>query len=253
MEGDTYWRKVKGGSAPEPRFKEREIILRFFTFANRLSNYTGRLKSFLNEYMELYRPQEGDATLKGQAASFRQTMQNIYAVFGDKSARLYEINPRTNRGGWDSKFSVAAFDMQASALMNQPTAKVQKAAEQIRELFLFLLLTDADIQGAISKTTSSAVQTKIRWTTFRGLVDPIINDTLVEPRFFDFEFRKELFEKSDVCQICKNQIHSLDDSTVDHIHPWSKGGKTIRSNAQLAHRGCNARKNATIPVSAAPV
>jgi len=252
LEQDPYWRKVKGGSVPESRFKEREIILRFFAFSNRLAVYKSGLKGFLNDYMAEHRPQAGDATLKAQAASFRQTMQNIYAVFGEHSARLYETNARTNQGTWDTKFSVAAFDIQASALMNQPTAKVQKAAEQIRELFLFLLLTDTEIQGAISRTTGSATQTKIRWTKFRGLVDPIINGTVIEPRFFDFEFRRQLFEKNPTCQICKNQIHSLDDSTVDHIQPWSKGGKTIHSNGQLAHRGCNARKNAMVPAEVVP-
>ena len=131
--------------------------------------------------------------------------------------------------------------------MNQPPAKVQKASERIRELFLFTLLTDTELQGAISKTTGSAAQTKIRWTKFRGLVDPIIRGTLVEPRFFDFEFRKQMYEKSPVCRICKNEIHSLEDSTVDHIIPYSKGGKTTPDNGQLAHRGCNARKNAKMP------
>jgi hypothetical protein len=45
-----------------------------------------------------------------------------------------------------------------------------------------------------------------------------------------------------------NQIHSFEDSTVDHITPYSKGGKTVPANAQLAHRACNARKNAQMPV-----
>jgi len=31
------------------RFKEREVILRFFAFANRLPQYSGNLKRFLNE------------------------------------------------------------------------------------------------------------------------------------------------------------------------------------------------------------
>jgi hypothetical protein len=252
LEKDSYWRKCKGGDQPEGRFKEREVILRFFAFANRLPQYSGNLKRFLNEYMGQYAPREPQ-DLKAHAAQFRQTMQNIYAVFGDKAARLYEINPRTNKGGWDSKFSVTAFDIQASALMNQPTAKVQKAAEQLRELFLFTILTDIEMQDAISKRTGSTLQTKIRWTKFRELVDPVIAGTLVEPRFFDFEFRKDLYDKSPVCQLCKNQIHSLDDSTVDHIIPYSKDGKTVHENAQLAHRGCNARKNAQMPVTAASI
>lgn len=250
LEQDNYWRKSKGGDGPEGRFKEREMILRFFSFANRLSSYTGNLKRFLNEYMEQYAPRD-EQQLKAHATLFRQTMQNIYAVFGDKAARLYEVNPRTNKGSWDMKFSVTAFDIQASALMNQQTAKVQKAAEQIRELFLLTMLTDVEMQDAIAKRTGSTAQTKIRWTKYRGLVQPIIDGTLIEPRFFDFQFRKDLYDKSPVCQLCKNEIHVLDDSTVDHIIPYSKGGKTVPENGQLAHRGCNARKNAQLPETVA--
>ena len=249
LEEDSAWRKVKGGDTPEPRFKEREIILRFCAFADRLQHYTGNLKRFLNEYMGHYAPQQPEA-LRTQAASFRQTMQNIYSVFGDQSARLYEVNPRTNRGGWDTKFSVTAFDIQASALWNQPTVKVQRAAEQIRELFLFTLLTDADLQTSITKATGSAIQTKTRWTKFRLLAEPMIAGTTIEPRFFDFDFRKRLFEASNTCQLCMNEIHSFEDSTVDHIVPYSKGGKTIASNGQLAHRACNASKNAKMIVLA---
>ena len=247
LEGDNYWRKAKGGSTPEPRFKEREMILRFFAFANRLPHYNGNLKRFLNEYMGQYAPRD-EQGLKAHAAMFRQTMQNIYAVFGDKSVRLYEVSPRNNKGSWDTKFSVMALDIQASALMNRPTNKVQQAAEQIRELFLFTMLTDGELQAAILQGTARTSQTNIRWKKFRALVDPIIDGTLVEPRFFDFPFRKELFDKSPVCKLCKNQIHSLDDSTVDHIIPYSKGGKTSADNGQLAHRSCNARKNAQMPV-----
>jgi len=85
------------------------------------------------------------------------------------------------------------------------------------------------------------------WTKFRGLVDQILQGTLVEPRFFDFQLRKDLYDRSPVCKLCNNQIHSFDDCTVDHVVPYSKGGKTVPENAQLAHRGCNARKNAQSP------
>jgi len=196
--------------------------------------------------MGQYAPKE-DAALKAHTAMFRQTMQNIYAVFGNNSARLYEVNPRNNQGAWDTKFSVTALDIQVSALMNRPTVKVQQAAEQIRELFLFTMLTDVEIQDAISRRTGSSAQTKVRFAKFSKLVDPIIDGTLIEPRFFELQFRKELWDKSQVCQLCKNEIHSFADCTVDHIMPYSKNGKTIATNAQLAHRGCNARKNAQVP------
>lgn len=252
LERDTYWRKVRGTTDPEPRFIERENILRFFAFVNRLQFYAGNLKLFLNEYMKSYAPRDSDQ-IRAQANIFRQTMQNIYTVFGANSARLYTTGVKSNNSSWETKFSVAALDIQASALVGKPPAKVQLAAEQIREQYLFSILTDLQLQSAISKRTGGTTQTKLRWNAFKVLVDPIIDGQLVEPRFFEYEFRRQLFNQSQMCKICGNQIHVFEDSTVDHIHPYIKGGKTVPENSQLAHRTCNARKNMSLPDETATV
>ena len=249
LEKDLTWRKVKGGQTPDPRFIEREMILRFFAFANRQPFYAGNLKRFLNEYMGSYAPSTPDQ-LKQQAAMFRDAMRNVYTVFGDAAGRLYTVNGKTNNGAWETKFSIAALDIQASALVRQSPAKVQAKAEQIREQFLFLLLTDGELQGAISKQTGSTASTTLRWTRFRSIVQPMLDGTQEEPRFFDYAFRDELFKQSRKCALCGNEIHVFQDSTVDHIHPYSKGGKTVPKNGQLAHRACNARKNAKIEAEA---
>lgn len=245
LEKENCWRKVKGGILPEQRFKEREMILRVFAFANRLEQYAGTLKRFLNEYMGQYAPRD-EQQLKGHASFFRQTLQNIYAVFGDKAARLYTIG-KNNGGKWDSKFSIAALDIQFAALMNRNPAQVQEVAEQIREQYLLAILTDSELRDAISKQTAGTSQTMTRWKKFRQLVDPIIDGAVVEPRFFSFDFRKSLYDNSNKCALCTNQIHTFEDCTVDHVIPYSKGGKTVPENGQLAHRACNARKNAQMP------
>lgn len=250
LERDTYWRRIRGTPEPDPRFIEREVILRFFAFVNRMQFYAGNLKRFLNEYMASYAPRDAEQ-ISDQEATFKQAIQNIYAVFGANAARLYDKDPRSNNGTWDSKFSVAAFDIQASALVGKPTAKVQAVAEQIREHYLFLLLTDPMLQAAISKSAGASMQTNYRWKALKNVVEPAIDGQVLEPRFFDFAFRKELFDRSRECKICGNQIHSFDDSTVDHVIPYSKGGKTMRENGQLAHRTCNARKNMSFPAGAA--
>jgi Protein of unknown function DUF262/HNH endonuclease len=246
LEDDANWRKVRGTATPEPRFIEREVILRFFAFVNRIQFYAGNLKRFLNEYIEKHAPRD-EEQIALQGAIFRQTAQNVYTVFGTHSARLYNIDPKSNDGEWDTKFSVAAFDIQASALTGKLTAKVQGAAEQIREHYLYLLLTDPMLQAAISGHTGATIQTKYRWDALKRLVEPIIDGQVVEPRFFDYSFRERLFKQSPVCKICGNQIHLIEDSTVDHKTPYSKGGKTVPDNAQLAHRSCNAQKNASMP------
>lgn len=248
LEKDQSWRKVKGGSEPEPRFAEREMILRFFAFAERINHYKGNLKRFLNGYMSDYAPKEQDK-IDEQAEMFRQTMGNIYSVFGNQSARLYSAGTEdqpTVDGKWETKFSVSALDIQASAMYGQNPAKVQIAAEQIREAYLLYILSNPQVRLAISRQPASATATKTRCFGFKAIVQDILTNTNIEPRFFDYSFRHQLFDADPTCKLCSNQIHNFDDCAVDHILPYSRGGKTEPTNAQLAHRSCNGRKCANI-------
>lgn len=244
LETDLNWRKVKGGIKPDPRFIEREMILRFFAFANRIDHYKGNLKRFLNDYMGTH-ASKNSGELAIQAAMFRQTMQNVYIVFGNNAGRLYGTGAEGNQsvdGKWESKFSVSALDIQASALIGHSPADVQASSEQIREAYLFYLLTNPQIRLAISRRPGNANATKLRWFGLKNKIQQLLTETPTEPRFFSYELRRKLFDASPMCGICGNQIHSIDDSVVDHKQPYSKGGKTILENAQLAHRSCNARK-----------
>jgi hypothetical protein len=197
--------------------------------------------------MAKYAPRDATA-IDEQARMFRQTMQNVYTVFGAHSGRLYRVSPRAPKDGWDTKFSILALEIQASALLGQDPAKVQVVADQIREYYLFLLLTDRNIQEATKEGTSASAPTKLRWTALKSLIQPLLDNVLIEPRFFDFQLRKELYDKNPICALCRNQILSFEDCTVDHIIPYSKKGKTVRENAQLAHRSCNARKYVALPL-----
>lgn len=221
------------------------MILRFLALANRVQFYNGGLKRFLNDYMAKHAPRDVTA-IKEQAHLFQKTMQNVYTVFGPNSGRLYGIQSGRRDGRWDSKFSIAALEIQASALLGQDTFKVQKVADQIREHFLFLLLTNRAVQDAISQATGGSSATRLRWSAFKAVIQPILENVSIEPRFFSFEYRKSLYDANPVCAICKNRIHTFEDSTVDHIIPYSRGGKTVEENGQLSHRSCNAVKNAAI-------
>jgi 5-methylcytosine-specific restriction endonuclease McrA len=62
-------------------------------------------------------------------------------------------------------------------------------------------------------------------------------------RFFEESLRKEFWAKyAHECPICKKEIKNYDDAALDHKIPWAKGGRTERSNAQLAHKKCNSIK-----------
>jgi len=52
-----------------------------------------------------------------------------------------------------------------------------------------------------------------------------------------------LFDTNPICAISGQRILAIEDSEVDHIQPFSKGGKTEIENAQLVLRYFNREKN----------
>ena len=156
LEQDASWRKVKGSAKPEPRFLEREMILRFFAFANRIDSFAGKLKGFLNDYMAVYAPKD-QIQIKALADLFRQTMQNVYIVFGSNAGHLYSTGTEdhpTVEGNWDTRFSIAALDIQASALIGYTPAKVQAVAEQISRSLYFLFAHQSSSPAGYFETAS---------------------------------------------------------------------------------------------------
>jgi Protein of unknown function DUF262 len=176
LEQDVNWRKIKGNSSPESRFIEREMILRFFSFTNRIDHYAGNLKRFLNDYMGKYAPKE-----KVQVAElrvmFQQAMQNVYTVFGEHSGRLYSVDEGTSQdeGRWEKKFSISALDIQASALIGHPPAKIQPVAKSIFEAYKFYIVTNPQIRAAISRRPAGTEATKTRWFGFKTVVQEILS------------------------------------------------------------------------------
>ena len=82
----------------------------------------------------------------------------------------------------------------------------------------------------------------------------LINNALTnddETRTFDRAIVSALFEKQEgKCGICnqeiqKDRLSNGDYAQVDHIKPWSKGGRTTEDNAQLVHAKCNQSKGST--------
>lgn len=82
-----------------------------------------------------------------------------------------------------------------------------------------------------------------------ALILGIIGNMRVDPkRFFTADDKKELLSQLSPddnelyeCKDC-HQHFAADELTVDHIIPWSTGGRTVLSNARLICRACNSRK-----------
>lgn len=60
-----------------------------------------------------------------------------------------------------------------------------------------------------------------------------------EAKARSFIKRQLINSKGNICAICGKPITNMNDCTIDHIVPISKGGLTTIDNCQLAHRKCN--------------
>lgn len=177
LELDHSWRNIKGHDSPEARFIEREMILRFFAFTNRIDHYAGNLKRFLNDYMGKYAPRE-KSQVSELGNMFRQTMQNVYIVFGENAGRLYSVDEGElqDQGRWEKKFSISALDIQASALIGHPPSKVQPVAKSILEAYKFYIVTNPQVRTAISRRPAGTEATKTRWFGFKTIVQEILSN-----------------------------------------------------------------------------
>ena len=75
------------------------------------------------------------------------------------------------------------------------------------------------------------------------MLESIIGDPSYSMRIFPYSIKEELFKDNPYCAISGQKILSIEDSEVDHIIPYSKGGKTEKSNAQLVLRYFNRAKS----------
>jgi hypothetical protein len=71
------------------------------------------------------------------------------------------------------------------------------------------------------------------------MVEGILKDHKVQTRCFTRKLKEELFAADPTCALCGQAISEVDDSAVDHIEQYWRGGKTIPENARLTHRYCN--------------
>lgn len=71
-------------------------------------------------------------------------------------------------------------------------------------------------------------------------------DTIKERAEAKFIKRQLINKNGAICAICGRAIKDMNDCTLDHIIPVSKGGLTTIDNCQLAHFKCNIEKGDSI-------
>jgi len=242
-ENETFHGLVK-----KDNFKNRMIyrgmILRFFALSEKsYLNYVPSMKQFCNKELRDNR-NLSDEKIKEYKNRFHDCLDMVKVVFGETSFRRYIPMNENEPGYWStSRINMALFDIQLCGFVNYSKNDVLRNADFIRESMLDLMKNNQTFIDSILIQTSDRNILKTRFKIWLEKLEEIIGDINYQSRTFSFQTKKELFDKNPVCSISGQRILSIDDCEVDHIVPYSKGGKTDLSNAQLVLRYFNRAKS----------
>ena len=236
------------GLVKKDNFKKRMIyrgmILRFFALSEKsYINYKSSMKQFSNKELRENKDLSPNK-VKEYKARFEHCLDLVKVVFGDMAFRRYMPGNDGESGKWgETQINMALYDIQMVGFVNYSKNDVLAKADLIREGLLDLMITNQQFKEQLIWQTSDTDVLKKRFRTYMDMLESIIGDPKYSQRTFPFSVKEELFKNNPYCAISKQKILAIEDSEVDHIVPYSKGGKTEMSNAQLVLRYFNRAKS----------
>ncbi|CAG0952182.1 hypothetical protein METP3_00278 [Methanosarcinales archaeon] len=245
---DQDFMYLLGLKSPEDRMKDVEFVLRFAAFYHSTYlNYKPPIKRFLNEDMEKY-----TSIKEKEITELRTAFKNAVSIIRtllDTHAfkRFYRGSEKNKNGFWEpKKFNASLYDILMYSFAREDKNKVYQNLDSIREALIYLMTNDQEFIDSIELSTSTIQAVQKRFDKWRLTLQDIIGIAQKEPRCFSMKLKEELYKNYSTCAICNQKINNIDDTNIDHIEQYWKGGKTIPENARLTHRYCNlarSRKN----------
>lgn len=229
------------------RYKNRMIyrgmFLRFFAFSEKTYlNYSASMKQFLNK--ELRDNQNlSDTKANEYRKRFKHCVELVKMTFGEQAFRRFVIDENKGvNGQWTNSINTSLFDVQMCGFIHYTKHDIAPHTDRIREAMINLILDDKFFQS-IAVRTNDKDQVQYRFKMWFQALNDIIGKPEDTQRTFNYETKRKLYNQDSTCKICNQQIMMIEDSEVDHIIPYSKGGKTVIENAQITHRFCNRSKS----------
>ncbi|MEV7148499.1 DUF262 domain-containing protein [Streptomyces sp. NPDC093084] len=178
----TWLRAALRIDKPDFRMRDVEILLRYFGFQFTLDEYTGNLKKFLDDTVNLLNAQwaKEDAHIKQVGEKCNRAIEATFEVFGDNA--FY----RWAGGKYEGRFNRAVFDAMTYFFSEDSvrTAAVSRAPE-VERAFRDLCDTNQRFVESIQTTTKTPVATHRRLSLWGEALGEAIETRLRVPELRD--------------------------------------------------------------------
>lgn len=241
LENDKTFHELIQNDNAKKRMLYRSMILRFFALSEKTHlNYKPSMKQFCNKELRDNRDLSQEKQ-KEYRERFAHCVDLVKTVFGHNAFKRYQLDKNGN-GSYGKNLNMSLFDIQMCGFVNYSKNEILRNADNVREAMLDFMATNNDFNDSIEKSTSDKKVLQNRFKIWLDKLDEILGDESYQQRTFSYEIKKQLFDKNPVCAISGQTILAIEDAEVDHIIPYSKGGKTELKNAQLVLRYFNRKK-----------
>ncbi|MFC9425381.1 DUF262 domain-containing protein [Streptomyces sp. NPDC056987] len=157
---DSEWlRAALRIDKPDFRMRDVEVLLRYFGFQFTLDEYTGNLKKFLDDTVNLLNAQwsKEESHIKQVGQNCDRTIEATFKIFGDNS--FY----RWANGKYEGRFNRAVFDVMTYYFSDQAVrSKAVSCAAQVEAAFRDLCDNNQRFVESIQTTTKTPIATHRR-------------------------------------------------------------------------------------------
>jgi hypothetical protein len=156
LAGNKLFQHIRGVDEEDLRMNDRELILRFFSFHERLSLYRSSFATFLDSFLE-----EGnkfsEEKIKELKKVFLETIEKVNVVFGNKAFRRFD----PNKNSWENRINRAIYDVIMLSFDKIVKEDIEKEKDNILKIFKEICGNE-DFRNAITTWTKRTEAIQIR-------------------------------------------------------------------------------------------
>ena len=162
-------------SKPHTRFKDIEMILRYFAVSNSYKqdfrNYPGIMKKFLNDYMGEHR-YASESEISNNEQNYIENLNKVFEIFGKESFKKWDVLSSQ----FDSKLNLSLMDCQMIAVEKHSLDTIVNYKDELKKAFISTFESNepANFHEAITSGTSSKVKLELRVSFMTNIFDEII-------------------------------------------------------------------------------
>ena len=169
------WQVLMGLKEPHKRMADREMVLRFLAIWKNwdsvngvLNGYKGRMKSFLNAFMNEHKEIKPKESIEWRQI-FEETVEKVFQVYGEFAFKRQGLD-----GMREKTINRAIIDVIMLSATQHPMDNLMAKKEIISKRFLEMTNNDVAFRNSIKIGTSDTKVITLRLSTWCNEVDRII-------------------------------------------------------------------------------